>query len=94
MKISYDETKRRKTFNERGLDFEDAAHVFEGETFEMEDTRINYGEKRILCFGILNKRAVVVGYVQRGDTRHIFSMRHCHEKETKKIQKKLQKQLH
>ena len=61
MKISYDPEKRRKTFDERGLDFEDAALVFSGTTFEVEDDRRDYGETRILCFGFLSGRLVVVG---------------------------------
>jgi hypothetical protein len=35
----------------RGLDFVNAAHVFVGVTFEIEDTRKNHGEKRIICYG-------------------------------------------
>jgi hypothetical protein len=38
---------------ERGLDFADAARVFEGVTVETEDTRKDYGEMRIICFGRL-----------------------------------------
>jgi len=52
---------------------------------EWEDTRFDYGENRIMCFGYLRGRAVVVGYVQRGDTRHIFSMRQANEREREKF---------
>lgn len=58
----------------RGLDFEDATLVFEGLTAEIEDTRQDYAERRIICFGILHGRLVVVGYTPRGMVRHIFSM--------------------
>ena len=51
MRISYDSTKRQKTLDERGLDFEDAPAVFAGLTFEVEDTRQDYGEMRMICFG-------------------------------------------
>jgi uncharacterized DUF497 family protein len=81
MQITYDPVKRLKTLEERGIDFEDAVHVFNGDIVELEDTRNPYGECRMLCFGMLNNRRVVVGYVQRGETRHIFSMRKCHERE-------------
>ena len=85
MKITYDARKREKTLTEHGLDFADAPSVFSGETFEIEDIRKDYGERRTICYGILNGRRVVIGYVQRGVVRHIFSMRKCHEKEWKKV---------
>ena len=89
MKISYDPIKRHKTLTERGLDFEDASEIFNGPVFEVEDTRQDYGEQRILCFGMLRGRIVVLGYVQRGDTRHIFSMRKANEREQKKFGERL-----
>lgn len=84
-KLSYDPAKRLKALVERDVDFEDAAEVFEGRVIEWEDTRFDYGENRIMCFGYLRGRAVVVGYVQRGDTRHIFSMRKANEREKQKF---------
>lgn len=85
MRISYDPDKRQKTLDERGLDFEDAPLVFAGLTFEVEDTRRDYGETRILCFGHLAGRLVVIGYVPRGAARHIFSMRKANEREQARI---------
>ena len=85
MRIGYDPTKRQKTLDERGLDFEDAPDVFAGLTFEIEDTRQDYGETRMICFGYLAKRMVVVGYTPRGTTRHIFSMRKANEREQARI---------
>ncbi len=35
-------------------------------TLEVEDTRKDYGEDRIICFGLLAGRIVVVGYTPRG----------------------------
>ena len=61
MRISYDSAKRDWTLANRGLDFEDAALVFDGLTAEVEDKRIDYGELRIICFGLLRSRLVVVG---------------------------------
>ena len=53
MRITFDPSKRRATLAERGLDFRDAARVFEGPTLEVEDRRKDYGETRIVCFGYL-----------------------------------------
>jgi uncharacterized protein len=85
VRITFDSGKRNATLDERGLDFEDAALVFEGPSFEVEDTRQDYGEHRIIFFGLLHGRMVVVGYVPRGDERHIFSMRKANEREQRKI---------
>jgi uncharacterized DUF497 family protein/uncharacterized protein (DUF4415 family) len=74
VRITFDRVKRDKTRAERGLDFEDAALVFAGVTVEVEDTRRDYGEPRIICYGTLQGRVVVVDYTPRGAVRHIFSM--------------------
>ena len=85
MRISYDPAKRRRTFEERGLDFLDAPTVFAGATLEIEDTRRDYGEVRMICYGLLGSRMVVVCYTPRGSTRHIFSMRKANEREQVRI---------
>lgn len=73
MRITFDPAKRAATLAERGLDFADAAVVFSGVTLEVEDTRKNYGEPRIICYGLLAGRMVVVGYTPRGADRHVLA---------------------
>jgi hypothetical protein len=85
VRITYDAAKRAKTLAERGLDFEDAALIFEGTTVEIEDTRKDYGEPRIICYGILAGRLVVVGYTPRGAERHVFSMRKANDREKARL---------
>lgn len=85
MRVTFDQAKRAKTLAERGLDFADAALVFEGDTLEVEDDRWDYGEVRIICFGLLAGRMVVVGYSPRGADRHVFSMRKANEREQNRI---------
>ena len=46
MRILFDLEKRKKTLAERGLDFEDAAIVFQGITLEIPDESKEYGEVR------------------------------------------------
>ncbi len=86
MKITFDSVKHNKTLDERGLDFMDTALVFEGQVYEFEDIRQDYGEKRIIAVGDLFGRMVVIGYVQRGETKHVFSMRKANEREKKRYQ--------
>jgi hypothetical protein len=85
MRVTFDPAKRTKTLVERGLDFEDAASLFEGTTVEVLDTRRNYGEPRIICYGLLSGRLVVVGYTPRGATRHVFSMRKANYREQARL---------
>ena len=85
MRITFDPAKRAKTLADRGLDFADAAKVFAGITLEVEDTRKDYGEMRIICFGHLEGRIVVVGYTPRGTGRHVFSMRKANEREQSRL---------
>ena len=85
MRITFDPAKRRSTLAERGLDFRDAARVFAGPTLEVEDRRKDYGETRIICFGYLARRLVVVGYTPRGSARHVFSMRKANAREEARV---------
>ena len=85
MKITFDPLKRDEALLTRGLNFEDAALVFAGITLELEDTRKNYGEMRMICFGKLEGRMVVVGYAPRGADRHVFSMRKANDREKRRI---------
>ena len=62
MRITFDPAKRARTLEERSLDFADAKHVISGVTVEIEDTRQEYGEQRMICYGLLAGRMVVVGY--------------------------------
>ena len=85
MRVTFDPAKRVRTLDERGLDFEDAELVFAGTTIEIDDTRRNYGERRVICYGLLAGRIVVVGYTPRGSARHVFSMRKANEREKARL---------
>ena len=85
-KLTWHEPKRQTTLADRGLDFADADKIFASATFEFEEMRCDYGERRMICFGYLHGRLVAVGYVQHGESRHIFSMRKTNEREQAKFQ--------
>ena len=81
MRIAFDPAKRARTIEDRGLDFDDAALVFAGETYNEEDRRQDYGETRIRTVGFLAGRMVMIVWTPRGEARHVISMRKCNEKE-------------
>jgi uncharacterized DUF497 family protein len=79
--VTFDPTKRDTTLRERGLDFAWAAEVFEGHTYDQVDDRVDYGEIRTITVGKLAGRMVVVVWTQRGDARHVISMRKANDRE-------------
>jgi uncharacterized protein len=85
VRITFDPAKRAATLDERGLDFADAAEVFDGITAEVEDMRKDYGETRIICFGLLRGRPGQVVYAPRDAGRHIISMRKANAREKARL---------
>jgi uncharacterized protein len=81
MKITFDPAKRELALGHRGLDFARADEVFAGRTATIVDERRDYGETRFITAGHLDGRLVVTVWTQRGEARHIISMRYCHAKE-------------
>jgi uncharacterized DUF497 family protein len=73
MNIEWDEGKRRLNLDEHGVDFLDAALVFENPTVEAEDTRHDYGEQRFRALGQVDDDCFIVVYTWRGRNRRIIS---------------------
>lgn len=89
MKITFDPVKRDATLQDRGLDFEEAAEVFAGRVIDIPDLRYDYGELRISTVGALRNRMVIVVWTQRGEARHIISMRKANDREKARFGKRL-----
>jgi len=87
MEIEYDPRKREETLKYRGLDFKRCIEVFNAPHIDIEDKRIDYGEKRIITFGFLAGREVVIVWTQRDDKHRIISMRKANEREQKAFYK-------
>ena len=85
LRITCDPKKRERTLCERGLDMRRAKEVFAGRHFTRQDDRRDYGELRFITAGGIDHELVVFAWTPRGHARRIISMRHCHEREAKKI---------
>ena len=85
MRITCNRAKREQTLRERGLDYLRAKEVFAGPHFTRPDARHDYGEPRFITVGWLDGRLVVFAWTPRGVARRVFHMRHCHEREAKKV---------
>ena len=81
MTNSWDDAKRLKTLEERGLDFAEAELVFAGRTMTLPDERRDYGEPRFITAGWLHMRFVVLVWTPRDTGRRIISMRYGHDEE-------------
>jgi len=79
VRFSWDELKSSRNLRERGFDFEFATLIFYGPTLEREDTRRDYGERRIIGIGIAEGIALTVVYTDRVEAgevdRRIISAR-------------------
>ena len=74
MRFTWHEDKRQITLARRGLDFADAARVFDGPTFTFEDDRRDYGEQRWVTLGLLREKVVVLVHTEAEDEIRIISM--------------------
>ena len=86
MIIGFDTEKRQWTLEERGLDFLDAVTVIDNAVTTFEDDRIAYPECRLVTFGILNDRLVVVVWIETEDGIRVISMRKANHREQKRYQ--------
>ncbi|MEQ8741837.1 BrnT family toxin [Parasphingorhabdus sp.] len=89
MKITFDPEKRQRTLEARGLDFADAATIFQSRHISQLDDRQDYGEKRFITYGYIGNRIVAMVWTERGTTRRIISLRKANEREQKKVKEAL-----
>jgi uncharacterized protein len=73
--LEWDEGKRQQNLAEHGVDFADAALIFEAEEAVLEavDDREDYGEVRYRALGRVDEDHFMVAYTWRGRNRRIIS---------------------
>lgn len=62
IRFSWDARKSDATLRTRGFDFASALLIFRGRTLEHEDTRRDYGERRVVATGLANDTELTVCY--------------------------------
>ena len=75
MEFAWSERKRALNLKQHGLDFVDAAAVFQGLTFTFEDDRFSYKEQRLVTLGLLAGIPVSVVHTETTDEIRIISFR-------------------
>lgn len=73
MEFEWDEAKRAEIYRKHGVDILEAALIFENEVLEKEDTRRDYGEKRMIALGIADGEVYRVVYTKRNDIYRLIT---------------------
>lgn len=73
MEFEWDETKRAEIYRKHGVDFLEAALIFENDVLEKEDTRRDYSEKRMIALGMADGEIYTVVYTKRGDVYRLIT---------------------
>ena len=81
MGLVWGERKRRRNLTSHGLDFVDAAAVFQGPTFTFQDDRYSYEEPRFVTLGLLNGIPVSIAHTEAADRIRIISFRKATKRE-------------
>jgi uncharacterized DUF497 family protein len=92
MRFAWDQRKNEANLLRRRLDFEFAVLIFSGQTLEREDTRRDYGERRVIAQGLANELCLTVVYTDRRDPaggleRRIISARRSNREERRRYAK-------
>ncbi len=80
---TWDEAKRRRNIKLHGLDFDGADAIWDNFTVTREDIRADYGEKRMVTFGILGGEVVVLVHTERHSEMHVISLRKAEKYEAR-----------
>lgn len=89
MNFEWDSTKNERNIEKHGIDFDDAIALFEGDYFEDDDNRKDYGERRVRVVGMIDDLLIFLVYTPRGDTRRIISARRANEQDRKRYRSAL-----
>jgi len=73
MRVEWSERKRVSNLEDHGVDFKDAALIFEGAFLEAENKRSDYGEPRYPAFGRVGDDYLMIAYTWRHEARCIIS---------------------
>jgi uncharacterized protein len=84
MKISYDPAKNARNVVERGLSFDLVADLDWETALSEEDTRKDYGERRVRVLGKLGRRLHVAVITMRDETMHVISFRKANAREVER----------
>lgn len=86
MEFEWDSAKHERNLHTRGIGFDEATLIFEGEVIEWPDTRTSYGEVRINAIGEANGKVLGVIYTMRGEVVRIITVWKANRKDRQRWQ--------
>lgn len=81
MRYEWDEGKRAANLAKHGSDFADAERFDWSTAMEAEDNRLEYGEKRWIALGRIDRRLHVLIYTERSGNIRLISLRKANSRE-------------
>ena len=81
MQFSYDEAKNKSNIQKHGVSLSEAELLEWDLLISTHDARRDYGEVRTVGFTLIADRLYCVVFTDRGDTRHIISLRKANNRE-------------
>ena len=84
LEFEWDEFKRASNLRKHGVDFLEAALIFEGATVEDIDDREDYEEERIIAFGQINGVVYRVVYTWRDTAIRLISAQKANKHDSKR----------
>jgi uncharacterized DUF497 family protein len=83
--FEWDDAKAATNLTKHGVSFEQARDAFDDPfAIDFIDDRVDYGEQRVILFGMVEGRLIVVAYTLRGDKVRIISAREAEPHERRK----------
>lgn len=83
--FEWDETKAAENYAKHGVSFEQACEAFDDPfSIDFTDNRQDYGEDRLIVFGMVENRLLVVAHTWRGDRVRIISAREAESHERRR----------
>lgn len=73
MNLEWDEKKRKRVTEERGVDIVYAALIFRGEVLTRIDDRLGYGEVRLVSLGMVQDECFVVVHTERENATRLIT---------------------
>lgn len=90
MAFEFDPAKNARNIRERGISFERFADKDLGTALAVEDTRVDYGERRVRLLGTIDSRLHVAVITYRGEKVRVISLRRANEREERLYAKEFQ----
>lgn len=94
MKFEWDEQKNERNIRKHGLDFADAAEIFDLPMLVAADKREHYAEDRFIGIGFLKRRVVVIVFaLPDDDIIRVISVRKALRHERERFEQFLKNEL-